>query len=148
MKGGRELDYQSMRSHSPPWFQAGAKAHLVPEVQAVRSVCSQCAGALLVSQQPLSRALHKYTSQFLLSFQSIQFQMICSDEKKSKNKPAAIGIICKYQEEIEHKTALALISPTSRNLNIFSRTQFHNDAKKPQTFRIWRFVLFYSSTQD
>lgn len=52
VKGGRELNYQSRRSRSPPSFRAGAEVHPVPEVWAVRSACSPCAGALLLSQQP------------------------------------------------------------------------------------------------
>lgn len=68
--------------------------------------------------------------------------------KKSKNKPAAIDNICKYHQEIQHSTALALISPTSRNLNIFSMYTISQRRKTPQTFRTWRFVLFYSSTRD
>lgn len=92
MKGRRQPKYQGIRNNSPTLFQAGAKVYFLPKPQAVRPIGRS---SQLVSWNPvgdtavsLSVALDKYTSKFLVSLQSTQFQIIYQ-EKNLKSKAAA-----------------------------------------------------------
>jgi len=90
--------------------------------------CRQCGqGAGATSQwdtaAPLSGELHKYTSKFFISLQSTQFQNNLP-RKNLKSKPAATAIISRWHQEIQHSSALALISPSLRkrclHIQVFS----------------------------
>lgn len=131
VQGRRQPKYQGIRNNSPTLFQSTFSAQAA-------------GGEIRWSEQPASTLElfwwvrpHGAGRWINTQANSLFFQST-SSKKPLKSKPAATDIIGRCHEEIQHSPALALILPTSRNLNVLLHSLFHKDLKKnPRLFSFY-----------
>lgn len=128
----RQPKYQGIRNNSPTLFQsaffaqaAGGEIHWSEQPASTQEPCQW--------QQPhgVGRWVNTQANSLFPSKHPIPNNL--PRKKPLKSKPAATDIISRCHEEIQHSPALALILPSSRNLNVLLHSLFHKDLKNPQT---------------